>query len=142
MRNNSDFDLFYQTVNKEYFKAIYIETTDAVYNTLKERFEQPSFIIFSTLEQLLLKLLNGENYQKEHGDFVLVYANNVEATALPSELLILCTMFKSLKPAHFGTIVVKLKTISPKKCVVIVKIELATGATLKSPFSLGKQLKT
>ena len=51
-------------------------------------------------------------------------------------------MFKSLKPAHFGNIVVKLKTISPKKCVVIVKIELATGATLKSPFSLGKQLKT
>ena len=64
MRNNSDFDLFYQTVNKEYFKAICIETTDAVYNALKERFEQPSFIIFSTLEQLLLKLLNGETTRR------------------------------------------------------------------------------
>ena len=76
---------------------------------------------------------------------MLVYANNAEATALPSELLILCTMFESLKPAHFGNIVVKLKTISPKKCVIIVKIELATGATsatFQSPFSLGKNLET
>ena len=93
MRNDSDFDLFYQTVRKkaariddlnepvlprkrrqlnysilkfvggheekshavepyypttvkEHFKVIYFETINAVYNALKEKFEQPGFIIF------------------------------------------------------------------------------------------------
>ena len=64
-----------------------------------------------------------------------VYADNVETTALPSELLILRTMFESLEPVHFGDIIEKLKIISPQECVIInniitiKKIVLTTGAT-------------
>ena len=67
-----------------------------------------------------------------------VYADNVGTTALPSELLILRTMFESLEPVHFGDIIEKLKTqklISPQECVIInniitiKKIVLTTGAT-------------
>ena len=57
---------------------MYFETIDAVHNALKERFEQPNFIFFSNVEQLLLKSINGENYQKEYDDFELVYADDVE----------------------------------------------------------------
>ena len=127
MRNNSDFDLFYQTVSKkaeqfdnlnkpvlprerhqsnysilqfvsgheensdatepyypptvkEHFKAIYFETIDAVHKALKQRFEKPSFIVFSNVEQVLLKSINSKSYQKEYDDFVLVYADDVETS--------------------------------------------------------------
>ena len=79
---------------------------------LKERFGEPSFIIFSNAEQLLLKSINGESYQKEYGDFVSVYADDIKTTALPSNLLILRIIFESLEPVHFGDIVWKLKIIS------------------------------
>ena len=65
---------YYPTTVKEHFKAIYFETIDAVHNALREGFEQPSFIIFLNLEH-----------------FVSVYADDVETTALPRELLILRT---------------------------------------------------
>ena len=37
-----------------------------------------------------------------------VFADDVEKKALPSELLILRTMFDSLKPGHFGDIAEKI----------------------------------
>ena len=107
---------YYPTTVKEHFKAIYFETIDAVHKALRERFEQPSFIIFSNVEQLLLGSINGESYQKEYNDFVSVHADDVETTALPSELLILRTISESLEPVHFGDIVEKLKTIFSRTC--------------------------
>ena len=37
----------------------------------------------------------------EYDHFVSVYADDVETTALPNELLILRTMFKYLEPSSF-----------------------------------------
>ena len=142
---------YHPTTVKEHFKAIYFETIDAVHKALKERFEQPSFIIFSNVEQLLLKLINGESYQKEDDDFVLVYADDIETTALPCELLTLRIMFESLEPVHFGDIVEKLRTISPQEPIIInnvitvIKIVLITGATSATPkrsFSFARRVKT
>ena len=127
---------YYPTTVKEHFKAIYFEAIDAVHKALKERFGQPSFIIFSNVEQLLLKSINGKIYQKEYDNFVSVYADDVETTALPSELLILHTMFESLELA-----------ISPQERVIInnvitiTNIALTTGAASASParsFSLAR----
>ena len=88
---------YYPTTVKKHFKAIYFETINAVHKVMSVRFEQPSFIIFSNIEQLLLKLISGESYQKEYDNFVSVYADDADSTALPSELLILRTMFESLE---------------------------------------------
>ena len=82
---------------------------------------------------------------------MLVYADEVEKRALPSEPLILRTMFESLEPVHFGDIVEKLKTISPQERVIInnvisiIKIVVKTGATSATPerfFSLARRVKT
>ena len=105
---------YYPNLVKEHFEVINYKTIDAVHNVLKERFEQPSFIIFSNVEQLLLKSINGESYQKEYDNFVSVYANDVKRTALPSELLFFRTMFESLELVYFGAIKEKLKTKSPQ----------------------------
>lgn len=98
-------DPYYPTTVKEPCKDLYFVTINAVHNALKERFEQPKFINFLKVEQLLLKSINGESYEKEYDDLLLVYADDVETTLLPSELLTLPTMFESLAPVHFGNIV-------------------------------------
>ena len=101
----------------------------------------------ANVEQLLLKSINGESYQKEYDNFVSVYADDVETTALPSELL----HFITLKPIHFDDIVEKLKTISPQERVIsnniiaVIKIVLTTGATSATPkrsFSLARRVKS
>ena len=112
---------YYSTTVKEHFKVIYFETVDAVHNELKERFGQPRFIIFSNVEQLLLKSINGESHLKEYDDFVAFYADDVETTVLPSELLIRRTMFESLEPVQFGDIVEILKTMSAQDVPSLIK---------------------
>ena len=63
----------------------------------------------------------------------------------------LCAMFESLEPVHFGDIAEKLKTISPQERVIInnvitiIMIVLTTGATSATPersFSLEREVKT
>ena len=80
-----------------------------------------------------------------------IYVDDVQATTLLSELLILCTMFESLEPVHFGSIVEKLKAISPQEHVIInnvitiIKILLTTGvtsATSERSFSLAGRVKS
>lgn len=98
-------DQYYPTAVKEPCKDLYFVTINAVHNALKERFEQPKFINFLNVEQLLLKSINGESYMKEYDDLLLAYADYVETTLLPSELLTLPSMFESLAPVRFGNIV-------------------------------------
>ena len=74
----------------------------------------------------------------EYDHFVSVYADDVETTALPNELLILRTMFKYLEPVHFGDLAEKLKTISESPLLTTA----ATKATPERPYSLARRVKT
>ena len=78
---------------------------------------------------------------------MLFNADDAERTALPSEILILPTMFESLEPVNFANIVEKLNTVSTQECgiinnvITIIKIVLTTGATSVTPersFSLAR----
>ena len=54
----------YTTIVKEHFEAIYFETIEAVYNAPRKKFEQPTFMISSNVQQLLLKPTNGESTKR------------------------------------------------------------------------------
>ena len=78
---------------------------------------------------------------------MLINADDIEITELPSELLILRTMFEFLESVLFGDIVEKLKTISAQerviinKVITIITILLTTGAasaTSERSLTLGK----
>ena len=78
---------------------------------------------------------------------MLINADDIEITKLPSELLILRTMFEFLESVLFGDIVEKLKTISAQerviinKVITIITILLTTGAasaTSERSLTLGK----
>ena len=79
---------------------------------------------------------------------MLINADDIEITELPSELLILRTMFEFLESVLFGDIVEKLKTISAQerviinKVITIITILLTTGAasaTSERSLTLGKR---
>ena len=85
--------------------------------------------------------------RKSQKHFMLINADDIEITELPSELLILRTMFEFLESVLFGDIVEKLKTISVQERVIINKvitiktILLTTGAasaTSERSLTLGK----
>ena len=79
---------------------------------------------------------------------MLINADDIEITELPSELLILRTIFEFLESVLFGDIVEKLKTISAQerviinKVITIITILLTTGAasaTSERSLTLGKR---
>ena len=144
-------EAYYPTTVEEYFKKIYFEAVDSILTEIKDRFEQPCFIIFSNVEQLFLKSIKKECYQQELDDLLPLYCKDVDATALPTELLFLQTICKDAQPIHFGDIVEKLRTVSAEEralipnVISIVKIVLVNGATSATPersFSLSRRLKT
>ena len=68
-----------------------------------------------------------------------ICGDDVETTALPSELLILQTIFEFefLEPVPFGVVVDKLKAISPQELVIINNVII-----IGKSFFLAKRIKT
>ena len=60
---------YYQSSAHQHFRVIYFEAIDSVVSAIKGRLEQLCFSLFSDLEQLLLKSINGEDSQQELDNF-------------------------------------------------------------------------
>ena len=118
---------------------------------IKDRFEQPSYQFFSSIEQLLVKAINSESYLDEL-DALDKYKDDLDVSALPSELLLLREMFANEQISTFEEIKVKITTISTKaelrlienviKLSKLVLVGAATSATPERSFSLARRLKT
>ena len=52
------------------FKVIYFEAVDSIVSAVKDQFKQPSFNLFSDINQLMLKSINGEDCQQKLDNFV------------------------------------------------------------------------
>ena len=107
--------------------------------------------MLSDVEQLLLKSINGEDYQREMDSLLNIYGADIDSSALPSELLILCSICKDGNPSHFDDILTSLQAISKTErslipnIVSIVKVVLVSGATTATPersFSMARRIKT
>ena len=135
----------------DHYRSIYYDAIDTVIMAIKDRFEQPSYQIFSTIEQLLIKAINGEPYKTELGELD-EYTDDFDISALPAELLILRTMFANENVSYFEEIKIKLKNESIKaersliknviKLMKLVLVGAATSATPERSFSLARRLKT
>ena len=70
---------------------------------INDRFTQPSYDFFCTIEQLLIKAFNSEPYQTEL-DSLGKYQGDVGITVLPTELVILRIICSNDKVSHFEEI--------------------------------------
>lgn len=143
-------EAFHPATAEDHYRIIFFDAIDTVIMAIKDRFEQPSFQFFSTVEQLLLKAINSEPYQMEMGG-LKDYNNDVDLSALPAELQILQTICAGDNVSHFDEIKKKIMTKSKQerrlvgnvvKVIKLVLVGAATSATPERSFSLARRLKT
>ena len=67
------------------------------------RFNQPSFKVFSTMEQLLLKDIEEDDISIEIAESQKIYGEDVNFGSLSSELQSLKTILNGDKPSHISS---------------------------------------
>ena len=150
-KTSNDTEAYYPQTAADYYRSIYYDADDTVIMAIKDRFEEPSYQFFSTIEQLLINAINGESYNTEVGK-LHEYMNDFDISALPAELMILRTMFANESVSYFEEIKVKLMNDFTKaeriliknviKMMKLVFVGAATSATPERSFSLAQRLKT
>ena len=135
---------------QDYFQRIYFEAIDCIIMALNERFNKPCFDVFATMETLLLKAIAGEEINDELAWMHSRYADDVDATALKTELLVFKQIFKE-KPNHFDDILKAMeettsetRLLFPNVMIIIqlLLINPATSVTPERSFSVARRIKT
>jgi len=135
---------------EDHYRIIFFDAIDTVIMAIKDRFEQPSFQFFSSIEQLLLKAINGDPYELEFNE-LKNYHDDINVSSLPAELQVFRSICTGDKVEFFEDITRKIKTRSKEergliinviKIIKLVLVGAATSATPERSFSLARRLKT
>ena len=135
---------------QDYFRQIYFEALDYMVAALNERFNQPCFDAFATMEMLLLKAIAGDEVCDEINWMKSKYFDDVNTFALETELLVFKQIFTE-KVNHFDDILKVLQQTPSESLLlfpnVMTVIQLllvnpATSATSERSFSVARRIKT
>lgn len=63
---------------EEYFWQQYFENLDLIISSIKDRFNQPTFVAFLKVEQLLLNIIDKTDYENEPKYVLNIYKNNLD----------------------------------------------------------------
>ena len=77
-------DSEFHTDPKAYFRQLYYEAVDLAVSSIKDRFQQPGYEVYSKLEQLLLKSCQGQDVTTEL-DFL--YKDDIQPEVLQAQIL-------------------------------------------------------
>ena len=142
-------EAYYPETAHAHFKAIYFEAIDVIVSSIKERFEQPAFKIFTEVEQLLLKSISKKPAEEEMKTVKASFCDDFDDQSLPCELELLPAIFHGFKPVNFSDVVDVIQSVSNEKRKliknVIIRLVLTMGATSATPersFSTMSRLKT
>ena len=76
-------EAYYPETAHAHFKAIYFEAIDVIVSSIKERFEQPAFKIFTEVEQLLLKSISKKPAEEEMKTVKASFCDDFDDQSLP-----------------------------------------------------------
>ena len=71
---------------KEYFKQHYFEAVDLIINCILNRFDQPGYKIYSSLESLLMKSCKGEEFEDILNEVCSFYKDDFDRDLLRTQL--------------------------------------------------------
>ena len=135
---------------QDHFRIIYFEAIDCMIMALSERFNKPCFDVFANMETLLLKSISGEEINDELVWMHSKYTDDVDVSALKTELLVFKQIFKQ-KVNHFDDSLKAMeettsdtRLLFPNVMIVIqlLLINPATSATPERSFSVARRIKT
>ena len=107
---------------EEYFRGHYFDTLDLIITSIKDRFNQPAFVAFLNLEQLLLNIINESNYDSELEYVKNIYKDDIDTAQIKAEVFSMSTMFKETSCANFSDIFAHLQSLHPTKLKLIPNI--------------------
>ena len=100
---------------KDLYRKYYFEALDTVINCIKDRFDQPDFLTYSLLEQLLLKAAKSKSYNQELVGVLQVFQGDFDETKLTSQLQMFSVNFSKEEPITFSSIIQYLRQPSPRE---------------------------
>ena len=80
---------------RDYFKVHYYEVIDLIVNFIQQRFDQPGYGIYRSLQDLLIKSAQGEDFSAEFDSVVQFYGSDFNSATLKAQLELLHTCFSS-----------------------------------------------
>ena len=72
----------YPSTAQDHYRRIYFEVIDHLVNAIKERFSQHAFLVYQSLEDLMLKAIKGEETSTEMKTVLSTYSAEVSDTEL------------------------------------------------------------
>ena len=135
-----------------YYRQAYFEVLDVICSTIEDRFRQPGYQLYSSLEQLLLKAVCKENYSSEFDLVTKFYGPDLNVHALEMQLQIFATNFiMEGKKTSIKDILKYLRNISSAQrallseiCIIakLILVMPATNAVSERSFSALRRVKT
>ena len=104
---------------EDYYRPLYFEAIDSIVQAFISRFEQPSFKAFCTMEQVLLKKIEGEDASDKIEEMKKIFGDDVDVTSLSTELEVLKSICKKNKPSHTLEIIEVLKQCNRDNWLII-----------------------
>ena len=143
--------LFFPTPECYYRVTLYNEAIDLILNCLADRFDQPGYRMYSTLEQLLLKACKRQCYEEEMATKSERYSADIDIANLKIQLQTLSINMNCDLDVTVENVVKYLRELSPvgrslySEVTTLVKLILvmpASNASSERSFSALRRLKT
>ena len=80
---------------KEYFKVHYFEAPDLIVNLIQQRFDQPGYGVYRSLQDLLIKAAHNKDFSSELESVMKVHGNDFDPSILKVQLELLNTSLLS-----------------------------------------------
>ena len=148
-------DYFFPSTPKDHYHQIYFETLDTVLASIKERFDQPDFRKYQSLQELFLKAVKGQPWNEEIKEVCSIYGDDLDKYRLEAQLPLLKATANSmnyeLQKFTVHDLIRFLQGLSHSrkiamseiiKAAKILLVMPATNASSERSFSALKRVKT
>lgn len=135
----------------DHYRKQFYQAIDVLIISVRDRFDQPSFLVFENLESLLIKTLKGEETSAEMNFVDEKYGSDVNMNDLHVELTTFKVLMKDKHIEHFHDLLKEIRLLEhPEKkflgnvCKIcrILAVNPASSATAERTFSLARRVKT
>jgi hypothetical protein len=94
----------HSTSIEEHYRVQYYEALDLAVSSIKDRFDQPGYAKYKTVEELMLKAANSKDYSAELREVVQLYKDDFNEIELSTQLQIFGAKFATDSEAHSVTL--------------------------------------
>ena len=145
---------FHSKTAEEHYRLQYYEVLDVVITSIKTRFEQPGYLMYKNLEDLLVRAANNQSFDESLGCVTALYKNDFDRSLLSAQLQNLgpaFTQFSRAEPASLRDCFKFLRDLSPAqrsffsevcRLAQLILVMPSTNAVSERTFSAMRRLKT